>query len=225
MWKSRDARSCGGCSWTEKTIHFCHQRRSESTAPPQKSPARARAARRRPRRAPGRSSVERRAASTGADGRVAGLRPGGSYRPVPALQRRPRGSSRGRVRTRTKRGRVRPGSASWTPRWLVPPGTTILTSAAWGRRSHSAFRRAGAAAEPNGHRREHADTMLKHHRVRYYPECVDLNDVSTLNDAPPPRSKSRAGGRRKTTLTGDPGDRRPASSWLLCPVSPWTVIR
>ena len=125
---------------------------------------------------PGRSSVER-AASTGADGRVAGLRPGGSYRPVPALQRRPRGSSRGRVRTRTKRGRVRPGSASWTPRWLVPPGTTILTSAAWGRHSHSAFRRAGAAAEPNGHRREHADTMLKHHRVRYYPECVDLNET------------------------------------------------
>ena len=218
MWKSRDARSCGGCSWTEKTIHFCHQRRSESTAPPQKSPARARAARPAPAPGPGRSRVERRAASTGADGRVAGLRPGGSYRPVPALQRRPRGSSRGR-------GRVRPGSASWTPRWLVPPGTTILTSAAWGRRSHSAFRRAGAAAEPNGHRREHADTMLKHHRVRYYPECVDLNDVSTLNDAPPPRSKSRAGGRRKTTLTGDPGDRRPASSWLLCPVSPWTVIR
>ena len=178
MWKSRDARSCGGCSWTEKTIHFCHQRRSESTAPPQKSPAR-----RRPRRGAG--SVERGASCLKdgrADGRVAGLRPGGSYRPVPALQRRPRGSSRGRVRTRTKRGRVRPGSASWTPRWLVPPGTTILTSAAWGRRSHSAFRRAGAAAEPNGHRREHADTMLKHHRVRYYPECVDLNDVSTLND-------------------------------------------
>ena len=180
MWKSRDARSCGGCSWTEKTIHFCHQRRSESTAPPQKSPAR-----RRPRRGAG--SVERGARcelpfNGPADGRVAGLRPGGSYRQVPALQRRPRGSSRGRVRTRTKRGRVRPGSASWTPRWLVPPGTTILTSAAWGRRSHSAFRRAGAAAEPNGHRREHADTMLKHHRVRYYPECVDLNDVSTLND-------------------------------------------
>ena len=161
MWKSRDARSCGGCSWTEKTIHFCHQRRSESTAPPQKSPARARAARRRPRRGAG--SVERGASCLNGRGRTRGrsaswwLVPPSTRPPTSAAWELPRArADADETRTRAARVCVLDSSVARTARYHHPNVGRVGEAFAFG---FSAGRGRGRAERaPAGTRGHYVET-------------------------------------------------------------------